>query len=494
MMADMTGQALLNVPGPQRTTFIQRTQAAYAIIRDSIGAQRELFRKYGPIVSIAVGGGTRVLSSQDVCPGSVILYGPELLRQVRTQHNTFHQNPLTGALHAQRANTPRLAPLNTFFVSLWGLHEDEHRRHRRLMMPGFHAKRINEYRDDMVALADEVMGRWKIGAPINLTQEMKLIAVRIMSKTLFGEDVGGEGTRIGSVLEQAVSQLANPVTMLLPHDVPGTAFHKMLNLIGEYENDIRKLIVRRLAAGNDQSDVLSMLLYARDAETDSALSDEEVISHVGALFAAGFETAANTMSWTLLILSQHPQIAADLMDELDGVLHGDAPTIEQLQHLPLLENVIKESMRVIPVVPNVYRSPGEDIEVGGYLLPAGTEIITSTYYTHHMPELYPEPERFNPQRWESINPSPFEFSPFSVGPRMCLGATFAMMEMKIVLAMLIQRFRLELLPGELINRRGFLVLMPTSDLPMLVNAQDREFERGVGGVVGNVREMVDLVD
>jgi cytochrome P450 len=486
-------RAVLDVPGPRRTPLIGRMRAVYGIVQDAIGMQRELFRDYGPIVSIAAGGGTRTFSSQPVCPGTVTLYGPELLRQVRTQHNTFHQQPLTGMIHAHRADTARLSTLNTFLVSLWGVQADEHRRQRRLMMPGFHGKRINSYRDDMVAITDSVLSAWKIGAPISVVHEMKIIALRIATKTLFGEDVGGEGASTGHLLEEAVGQLAKPLTTLLPYDLPGMPFRRLLDMAARYENEMRKIIARRAASG-DTGDVLSMLLEARDEETGTALTEEEVVSHAGALFAAGHETTANSLAWTLLILSQHPKIAADLVDELDGVLHGAAPTIEQLENLPLLEYVIKESMRVIPVVPNVYRSPSEDVEVGGYVLPAGTEIMTSTYYTHHMPELYAEPEKFNPQRWETINPTPYEYSPFSAGPRMCIGATFAMLEMKIVLAMLMQRFRLELPPAQTINREGFVTMSPTGGLPMTVHAPDRQFERGVGGVMGNVREMVELRD
>lgn len=147
---------------------------------------------------------------------------------------------------------------------------------------------------------------------------------------------------------------------------------------------------------------------------------------------------------------------------------------------------------MIPVVPGVFRRAAEEVDLGGYVVPAHTEIFTSTYYTHHMPELYPEPERFLPGRWETISPSPYEYSPFSVGPRMCIGATFALFEMKIVLAMLLQRYRLEQPAGARVDRFGFITISPRGGLTMLAHAQDRQFQRGVGGVRGTVREMVEL--
>ena len=130
--------------------------------------------------------------------------------------------------------------------------------------------------------------------------------------------------------------------------------------------------------------------------------------------------------------------------------------------------------------------------LGGYDLPVGTEVFASICETHHMPELYPQPERFDPRRWETITPTVFEYNPFSAGPRMCIGATFAMMEIKIVLALLLQRYRLEYVRQIPVDRAGVVVIAPKRGLPMIVNVQDRQFRRGVGGVQGNVRDMVEL--
>jgi cytochrome P450 len=289
-----------------------------------------------------------------------------------------------------------------------------------------------------------------------------------------------------------MSRLNNPLTTVLPYDLPGLPYRTFLDAVARYDAAMRALIARKRAGGGDNRDVLAMLLQSRDEESGASLSEEEVVGHVGALFAAGHETTANTLTWTLFLLSQHPHICAELLDELEQVLGGAAPSVEQLEQLPLLDRVLKESMRIIPVVPAVFRRSAEDVELGGYLVPAHTEIFTSTYATHHLPEIYAEPERFLPGRWETITPSPFEYSPFSVGPRMCIGATFALFEMKIVLAMLLQRFRLELPAGARVDRFGFITLSPRGGLTMLAHRQDRQFSRGVGGTQGNVREMVIL--
>jgi cytochrome P450 len=260
----------------------------------------------------------------------------------------------------------------------------------------------------------------------------------------------------------------------------------------QLDEEMRKIITRKRTADTDEGDVLSMLLQARDAESGVGLSEDELLGHVSVIFAAGHETSANALTWTLFLLSQHPEVAADLLDELESVLQGEAPSIEQLQQLPLLERVIKESMRVLPPVPWNGRVTSKPTELGGYALPQGTEVFVSIYQTHHMPELYPNPEAFNPQRWETIEPTPYEYNPFSAGQRLCIGAAFAMMEIKIVLAMLLQRYRLQLLPQLRIDRFGLIIMAPKYGMPMVVHQQDRQFALGVGGVRGNVREMVNL--
>lgn len=490
-MALTTTGGTLTVPGPRSMPVIGPLRMQARFFNDGLGTLRELFGQYGRIVAFGASG-TRMYSSDPRCPGSIAVYGPELLRQTRTQHDRFHQHPLVGPVYAARSDHPRTAPLNTFLVSLWGVEGEEHRRQRRLMQPAFHKKRIEAYRNDMVAITGDELARWRPGAAVDVAEEMRALTLRIVTKTLFGEDRGRASAGLGHEMTEALALLQNPLTALLPYDLPGLPFRRFLDLVARYNAGMRGIVGHKRAAGTDDGDVLSMLLRARDEESGTALSEDEVISHVGALFAAGHETTANTLTWTLFLLSQHPDVCATLLDELAQVLGGAAPSVEQLERLPLLDRVIKESMRVIPVVPTVFRRAAEDVELGGYHVPAHTEIFTSTYQTHHMPELYPEPERFLPQRWETIDPSPYEYSPFSVGPRMCIGATFALFEMKIVLALLLQRVRLELPANAEVNRAGFITTQPRDGLKMLAHPQDRQVRRGVGGVRGSVREMVEL--
>ena len=179
--------------------------------------------------------------------------------------------------------------------------------------------------------------------------------------------------------------------------------------------------------------MLSLLIQARDDE-NRGMTDTELVGQATILFGASFETTASTLTWTVFLLAQHPAIMGELMDELDRVLGGNAPTRDQLAQLSFLDRVIKESMRILPPVPFTIRAADDDaIPMGSLTLSHGTRVICSHFLTHHLPEIYPEPEIFRPDRWRDIDPTQYEYMPFSAGPRACVGAMFAIQVLKISL-------------------------------------------------------------
>ena len=482
----------LSFPGPRPPLILGRRRHILRFAADSIGYTRDLFERYGPVVALAAGGGTRIYSPLRDCPGTVFTYGPEMVHQVTTQHEIYYKYPLSMGRYPGDAFTPRTAALRHFGVGLFGVNSDAHRQHRRLLMPAFHKKRIESYRDTMVAITEAELDRWRPGETRDIVETMRELTLRVAVKTLFGADVDEQIGRTVRRLIDTFNMLGEPLTMLLPLDLPGLPYRRFLDLTLEVDRELRAFIARKRADGMDRGDMVSLLLQARDAESGAELTEEELLGHVGVIFVAGHETSATALTWTLFLLAQHPDVAADLLDELDSVLHGEAPTIEQLSQLPLLERVVKESMRVLSPVPWNGRVTSQPADLGGYTLPAGTEVFVSIYQTHHMPDLYPRPEQFDPRRWERINPTVFEYNPFSAGPRMCIGATFAMLEIRLVLAMLLQRYRLEYVRQIPVDRTGVVVLVPKHGMPMVVHAQDRQFALSAGGVRGNVRELVEL--
>jgi cytochrome P450 len=484
------------LPGPAPAPIVGAAGNLLRFVGDPIAYLNKHFPQYGRIISIVNGANVRFMTASDQpAMGIVCVYGAELTREVETQHEVYYKSALTGGLYpVGNELTARQQALQRFGTGLFHVNSDVHRQHRRLLMPAFHKKRIESYHSAMQALTEETLAAWQPGQAIDLHREMMTLTLRIATQTLFGVDIHKENGEIGMYLNEALELLNSPRTAIDPRDIPGTYYSRLLDLVNTLDDKMHSLIARKradVAAGIDAGDVLSMLIAARD-EDGTTLTEAEIIGHAGVTFAAGHETTSNALTWTLFLLSQHPEVAADLLDELQGVLHGAAPTLEQLAQLPFLDSVVKESLRIIPPVPLNHRIIHANTEIGGHAVPAGAEMFVSIYHTHHDPELYPEPNRFNPYRWATIAPDAFEFNPFSAGPRMCIGAPFALQEMKLVLSLILQHFRLEFTGERKIDRRMATTLSPKQGMPMRINAQDREFGRGVGLVQGNIRECVDL--
>jgi len=246
---------------------------------------------------------------------------------------------------------------------------------------------------------------------------------------------------------------------------------------------------RSISLGHD---VLSLLLRARD-ESGTGMTDAELIGQAVVLFGAAHLTTANTLTWTLFLLAQHPDIGSSLFDELTGVLDGDVPELGQLEKLPLLDRVIKESMRILPASCYSQRVIAEPVQLGPFYLTATTPIIFSPLISHRLPELFPNPEQFLPERWLTITPSPYAYLPFAAGPRMCLGASLAQMTLRITIPAIWQRFRLNVLERAAIHAKvRSTMLFPISGMPMLLSRPSIAFTSSY--VRGNIHEFVRLSD
>lgn len=480
------------VPGPRPMPVLGSWGNFMSLMRDPIATMGRLFKTYGRVAALAAGGGPiRVFSTNPDCPGVVFVYSPELVRAVEAQHDLYHKSPLTGLYYPAEGAPPRQAALRHFISGLFAVNGNEHRRQRRLLAPAFHKKHIASYYDHIVSLTQQTLDRWRPGERLNVHHAMQQLTLRVVVKTLFGGDLDS-AMPLGEKLQEVMHRMLEPATFLARYDLPGTPYRRVLTLVSEIERGVRGLIEQKQASGANDGDMLSMLLAARDEEDGSGLTEDEIVGHASLIFVAGHETSSVALTMTLFLLSQHPRFAADLYTELNDLLHGAPPTLEQLNQVPLLDYTIKESLRLLPPAVWNMRTATEPTELGGYRIPKDTEVIASIYHTHHMSELYEQPETFNPYRWVSLERDTFEYNPFGGGPRMCIGSGFAMMEMKIVLAMLLQRYRLEFIPGTAVDRFVLGAFSLKHGLPMLVQPQDCRFDQGVGGVRGDIREMVDL--
>lgn len=242
----------------------------------------------------------------------------------------------------------------------------------------------------------------------------------------------------------------------------------MLRLAADLAREVRRLIDERSRAPLHGEDVLSVLIRAQQA---GWLSEEELVGEVSVLFLAAHETNSVALAWTLFLLSQHPRILCDLGDELHGELGGDAPRIDQFGRLPLLEGVIKESLRILPPVAWGTRAVDRPTQLGPFALPKGSRVLYSPYVTHILPEIYPYPRRFQPGRWTSFAPPPYAYIPFGGGPRLCIGYTMAMTFLRIALSVIVQRCALSLAPGARIDRSYQVTIAPKYGMPMVVQAK-----------------------
>jgi cytochrome P450 len=456
--------------GPRPLPILGKRGRKLLFYRDPIAYHRHVYTTYGTLAAFIQGG------------AKLLAYGPEYNRQVLTQTDVFHADRIA-------APGPADSALRRLGHGLNGMSGEVHRQQRRLMLPAFHRQHIEAYRDTMVAITCRWLDRWPTGQILDIEHEMQQIALCIASAALFGVDAMDNADSLGRLIARWVGLNVKRAVHMFPIDVPGAPFRQLLQLSVRLEADIRAMIQHKRDHLFDQQDVLALLLQAQD-EDGTCLTEDELIGHTTILFLAGFETSAVALTWTLFLLAQHPQIMTDLLDELVGTLQGDAPTIEQMRNLPLLDRVIKESLRLLPPAIQGGRIAVQPFVMGGYEFPTGTKVMYSQYITHHMPDLYPQPERFLPQRWCGPEPSPYAYLPFLAGPRRCLGAEFAMLEMKVVLALILQRYRLALIPNTRIDRMVRFTIVPKYGMPMRVHPQDRQFTKVA--VRGNIHEMVDL--
>jgi cytochrome P450 len=323
-----------------------------------------------------------------------------------------------------------------------------HHRQRRLAQPAFHHQRIATYANIMTEYSVRMRERWKDGATLDISQEMMRLTLSIVAKALFDADVESEADEIYQALTvslKAFMAFTSPFAGLfekLPWLPVTRRFKKARERL---DATIYRVLHERRASGVDRGDLLSMLLLAQDEEGGSgSMTDEQVRDELITIFLAGHETTANALTWTWHLLAQHPAVEAAVHAEVEGL--GDRlPDYTDLPRLRYTEMVFTEAMRLYPPAWMISRRTQQEYTVGGYKVPAGSVLIMSQYVMHRNPLYFPEPLRFDPQRWtqEAKNSRPkFSYFPFSGGQRGCIGEGFAWMEGILIMATLSQQWRM----------------------------------------------------
>ena len=366
---------------------------------------------------------------------------------------------------------------------------DFHLRQRRLVQPAFHRQRIAAYAREMVNRAWITGDRWRDNQTVEMDHEMMALTLAIVARTLFDADVDAEADEIGGALTEVLRlfQTVFIPGMQLFDRLPLPHTRRFARARGRLDATIYRLIAERRAeraGGTERGDLLSMMLTAQDAEGDGgSMTDEQLRDEAMTLFLAGHETTSNALTWTWYLLSQHPAVEARLHDEIDHVLGDRRATVDDLASLPYTRMVLSESMRLYPPAYAIGRRALEDYEVGGLVVPRGSLVVVSPLVTHRDARWFPEPERFDPERWtpdaQATRPK-FSYFPFGGGTRMCIGDQFAWTEGTLLLATLAQRWRAELAVGQRVAMRPMITLRPKYGMRMIVRRRLGQGPRATG--------------
>ena len=337
---------------------------------------------------------------------------------------------------------------------------------RKLVQPSFRHENIAAYAEIMADSARQLLAAWRDGETLDGHEEMMRVTLDIASKSLFGADVSRDAGRVAAALHEVTNQFMNLANwaFLLPEFFPLPSTPRFRRATKELDAVIYRIIRERRAAKRRSKDLLGILLELRDEE-GREMTDEQLRDEIMTLFVAGHETTAIALSWAWYLLAEHPEAEAKLHHELCDVLGGRVPQFSDLGRLPYTEMVVKETMRLFPPAWGIGRQALKEFEIGSYRLPAGTTVFMAQWITHRDARFYPEPERFYPDRWKD-DPirngrlPRFAYFPFGGGPRVCLGAGFAMMEATLLLATIAQRFRLSLVTGQSVEPAPQVTLRP----------------------------------
>jgi cytochrome P450 len=341
------------------------------------------------------------------------------------------------------------------------------REHRKLVAPAFHAQRIHAYAETMVDATQKLMQTWEDGAQRDVSHDMMVLTLRIVAKTLFSTEVEADINLINRVIEQ-FQRIA--VEQLFPSWLPTPSRIITRQVTHKLNQRIYEMIAQRRANGGDNGDLMAMLLLSTD-EDGNRLSDLDVRDEAVTLILAGHETTSNTLSWTFKLLAEHPEVEARLHAELDAVLGGRVPTLADLRQLTYTNMVLREAMRLYPAAWVIGRQALEDVEIQGEVIPKGAILNIYTYFIQRNEKYWDNPTRFDPERFSPENEgriNKWAYIPFSTGPRVCVGNSFAMMEAQLLLATIASRFQLSLPTGHSVELNPLVTLNPKGGLPMIL--------------------------
>jgi cytochrome P450 len=424
---------------------------------DPLAFMANTARQYGDFVPLRLGPIRGVLLSD-----------PKQIESLLVQHHK--------SVHKSRG-VHRLATLlgNGIFIS----EGDDWLHHRRLMQPAFHRASVDRYADVMARRISAALDRWATSEVIDVVVEMRRLALEIAAESLFGNDVSAaEASEIREAIEAAGAQLQTRVSswlMFVPDWVPTPGNRRMNAAIARLDGIVYRIIAERRRHPTERVDLLSLLLSASNSP-DGAMSDKELRDEGITLLVAGHETTALTLAWALYEIARHPDVDAALDEEVKRVLGSDrAPTPEDFPNLSVTSNIVNETLRLYPAGYLTAREAIEDIEIDGHVIRKGSLVLMSQWEQQRDASVFDDADEFRPDRWSARLQKELargDFFPFGMGPRMCIGGSFANLELMLAIAMIRQRYRLQTTSAEIPRPVPIVTLNPDRPISLrLTSAQ-----------------------
>ena len=354
---------------------------------------------------------------------------------------------------------------------------EEHRRRRRLVQPGFAIKRVDSHLELVTGEIDATLDRWTAGRSLDALDELRAAVRRIVVRALFGDHLGGDADRIGDLLEPALRYVGRTPLSRIDVNLPFLPYGKAVRAANAVDAVVMTEIERRRRDESDPSDsidVLSALLAAseRESKGDDPLSDREICDQIRSLIAAGYDTTSSAAAWLVYGLGANPATFEQLRTQVQDTIGNRAPTLEDLRALPLVDGVVRETLRLWPPAAFSGRRAIEDFDLHGYRIPGGSMVMYSPYITHRLPDVWGDPLVYRPQRWNDGEPEPFSFVPFGGGYRKCIGFALATLELQVLTVRLAQRVTYQL-HNPNVRPAGIANFAPKGGLPITVTTNSR---------------------
>jgi cytochrome P450 len=454
-------------PGPRRLPYLGNL---LSLRQDPLGFLTQMQRTYGNMATIYFGKNPAVL-----------LFQPEYVRYVLVEHPRDFSN--RGVLSGNNNNGNNSDNSSNGFANegLLTIDGEQHRQQRRAVQPAFHKKQVDGYAAIMQQYTQELLKTWHPGDSVDMSRAMQELTLRIVSKCLFSIDLSSQLGPLSNAFDGVIGSSTSMAEDLLNIriDNPVTGYGKRMAAARQLNMLIYTLIAQRREHKGDYNDVLSMLMSAESGdEPGKLLTEKQIHDHILTFLAAGHETTAIALVWTFYLLSQYPEVRTKLQDEIRGVLAGREPMLDDLANMPYLDWVLNESLRLYPPAWLQMRFVAKETTFDGYTLPVGTLLILSQWVIHRRPDLWQDADMFLPERWDPAHAQqipPGAYYPFGGGPRTCIGMPLALMEARLILASILQRYTPQPPKGYVPGFNPVITLRPKHHLQVtLMPASSRE--------------------